>query len=179
MTDAAVSRVAARQVVRAMIVAVVVLVLDQVTKTWAIRSLAEAESRHVFSKLHFTLHFNSGMAFSAGTGLGRVIGLGAVVLAGVLVYGLRKPKSGFAVFCTALVIGGALGNIGDRLFRARNGFLSGAVIDFIDLKFWPIFNVADSAVVVGAILLVLDSWRRDRRALRAAKVSVAENATAS
>ena len=173
MTEAAVGRVAARQILRAAVVALVVLVFDQVTKTWAIRSLEESVSRHVFSTLHFTLHFNSGMAFSRGTGLGRFIGLGAVVLAGVLIYGLRKPKSPFAVFYTALVVGGALGNIGDRLFRAKDGFLSGAVIDFIDVKFWPIFNVADSAVVVGAVLLVGESWRRDRNALRAARTAQA------
>jgi signal peptidase II len=183
MTDAAVGRVAARQLTRAGVVALVVLVLDQVTKTWALRSLEEGVSRHVFSTLYFTLHYNYGMAFSQGTGIGRFIGLGAVILALLLVYGLRKQKSAFAVFCTALVVGGALGNIGDRLFRAEDGLLSGAVIDFIDVKFWPIFNIADSAVVVGAILLVIESWRRDRQALRSAKSAavsnVAENAASS
>ena len=56
-----------------------------------------------------------------------------------------------------LVAGGALGNLGDRAFRGDDGFLHGAVVDFIDLQWWPIFNVADSAIVVGGILLVVVS----------------------
>jgi signal peptidase II len=54
-----------------------------------------------------------------------------------------------------IVVGGALGNVVDRLSRARDGFMSGAVVDFIDLQWWPIFNVADAAVVVGGILLAV------------------------
>ncbi|MDH3707027.1 MAG: signal peptidase II, partial [Acidimicrobiia bacterium] len=52
-----------------------------------------------------------------------------------------------------MIVGGALGNIADRAFRAGDGLLGGEVIDFIDVRFWPVFNVADSAVVVGVILL--------------------------
>jgi signal peptidase II len=54
-----------------------------------------------------------------------------------------------------LVVGGALGNLTDRAFRAGDGFLGGGVIDFVDLQWWPVFNVADSGVVVGAVLLFL------------------------
>jgi len=53
-----------------------------------------------------------------------------------------------------LVLGGAVGNLVDRALRGGSGFLGGAVVDFIDLRWWPIFNVADSCVVVGAVLLV-------------------------
>ena len=58
-----------------------------------------------------------------------------------------------------LVLGGATGNIADRLLRSDDGFLQGAVVDFIDLQWWPVFNVADAAVCVGAVLLVLTAAR--------------------
>jgi signal peptidase II len=54
-----------------------------------------------------------------------------------------------------LVLGGALGNLIDRALRGGGGFLGGAVVDFIDFQWWPIFNVADSCVVIGAILLII------------------------
>jgi signal peptidase II len=60
-----------------------------------------------------------------------------------------------------LVLGGAVGNLTDRVIRGP-GF-SGEVVDFLDLQVWPVFNVADSAIVVGAALLLLSSFRLDRR----------------
>ena len=60
---------------------------------------------------------------------------------------------------SGLISGGALGNLLDRAFRGDDGFLHGAVIDFIDLQWWPVFNVADACIVVGAILLVIASFR--------------------
>ena len=59
-----------------------------------------------------------------------------------------------------LVIGGALGNLADRAFRGHGGLLSGAVIDFVDLQWWPVFNVADSAIVVGACIAVVANLRK-------------------
>jgi len=53
------------------------------------------------------------------------------------------------------VLGGALGNLGDRMFRAGDGFLGGAVIDFVDVQWWPVFNLADASLCVGAVLLAL------------------------
>ena len=58
------------------------------------------------------------------------------------------------------IIGGAIGNLADRAFREGGGFFGGAVVDFIDLQWWPVFNVADSAIVVGGILVVWRGWRR-------------------
>jgi signal peptidase II len=146
----------------AAVVAAVLVALDQATKQWAVNSLTEGVRRHVFSTLHWQLHFNSGMAFSRGQGMGRIIGILAVVVSVVLFASLRRIRRPLAVIAVGLVAGGAVGNVIDRLFRAKNGFLSGSVVDFIDLKFWPIFNIADSGVVVGAVLLILDSWRHDR-----------------
>jgi signal peptidase II len=59
-----------------------------------------------------------------------------------------------------LVAGGALGNLIDRAFRAGDGFLGGGVVDFIDLQWWPVFNLADAAIVLGALLLFGTQWRQ-------------------
>ncbi len=168
---------ASRQIARAGVVGTVLVGLDQLTKRWAVHSLTEGFPRHVFGLLQFNLHFNSGMAFSRGTGLGRVIGLLAVVVSVVLFASLRRPRRPLAVVAVGLVAGGAVGNVLDRLFRSSGGFLHGSVVDFIDLQKWPIFNIADSGVVVGAGLLILDSWRHDRRraAQAAADVQASEN----
>jgi signal peptidase II len=157
-----------RQVVRAAVVAAAVIGFDQLTKQWAVGSLTEGGTpKHVLGWLQFNLHFNSGMAFSRGTGLGRVIGLLAVVVSVVLFSSLRRHRGLAAIVAIGLISGGAVGNVLDRLFRSKTGFLNGAVVDFIDLQHWPIFNIADSAVVVGAGLLMIDSWRQDRARARA------------
>lgn len=61
-----------------------------------------------------------------------------------------------------LIIGGALGNLADRIFRESNGFLKGEVVDFIDFQWWPVFNIADSAVVIGCLLLAVNGLRFER-----------------
>jgi signal peptidase II len=107
--------------------------------------------------LRFHLTFNSGMAFSRGRGLGPIIGVVALVVVVVLLLSLRRQGSKLATVAVALVIGGAAGNVADRLFRNGDGFLRGEVVDFIDLQWWPVFNVADSAIVVGVALLALNA----------------------
>jgi signal peptidase II len=98
------------------------------------------------------------MAFSQGRGLGPVIGVLALVVVVVLLASLRKGGSVLSAVAVGLVIGGAAGNVVDRLFRAgEGGFLSGRVVDFIDLQWWPVFNVADAAVVIGGILLLVST----------------------
>jgi signal peptidase II len=77
------------------------------------------------------------------------------VVAALLV-SLRRQTSPYGTIAVGLVIGGAAGNVIDRLFRSP-GWLRGAVIDFIDLQWWPIFNVADMAITVGGLLLVFGS----------------------
>ena len=61
-----------------------------------------------------------------------------------------------------LIIGGALGNLTDRIFRKSDGFLKGEVVDFIDFQWWPVFNIADSAVVIGCLLLVVNGLFSER-----------------
>ncbi len=135
------------------IMAVVVL-LDQLTKNWAISSLADGRTPHVIWTLQWNLSFNSGMAFSKGQGIGPIIGLLAVVVVVVIGLSVRHSNSRTLDVAAGLVMGGALGNLVDRLFRG-DGWLHGSVIDFIDFQWFPIFNLADVGVNVGGGLFVL------------------------
>jgi signal peptidase II len=143
-------------------VAVAVIVVDQLTKRWALSALGDGHVVDIVWTLRLNLTFNSGMAFSRGQGLGPIIGVLAFVVVIVLVGSLARTAVGVARIAVGLVIGGALGNLCDRAFRSGGGFLRGRVIDFIDLQWWPVFNVADAAVVIGGVLLVLGSVRRSR-----------------
>ena len=139
-----------------------VVLLDQLSKVWALRRLSSGEMVDVLFSLRFNLAFNTGMAFSKGAGKGPLIGLVALVVAGVLIFIARKSTSILQLVFIGIVVGGAVGNVIDRMSRVGEapnsggtGFMSGAVVDFIDLQWWPIFNVADAAIVVGGIGLVL------------------------
>ena len=138
-------------------VAALVVLADQLSKTWAVRRLSGGRTVDVVGSLRFNLTFNSGMAFSQGRGAGPIIGVVALVVIVVLLVSLRRTGSMLSAVGIGLVIGGAIGNVSDRLFRAGDGFLGGAVVDFIDLQWWPIFNVADMAVTTGGVILVLGS----------------------
>jgi len=136
-----------------------ILVLDQVTKTWALRALDDGRIIELFWTLQFNLAFNTGMAFSRGGGMGPVIGVISMAVVVVLLVTMRRHQSRATVVAGATVVGGALGNVVDRLFRG-DAWLRGAVVDFIDLQWWPIFNVADTAVVLGGIALAAALSRR-------------------
>ena len=144
---------------RVLAVAAVVLAADQLTKWWALEALDDGPV-HVGWTLDLQLTFNTGTAFSLGRDLGPVI---ALVAAGVVVALARSrlaTVSAATSACVGLVLGGAVGNLSDRAFRAGgDGFLGGAVVDFVDLGWWPVFNVADAAIVVGAIGVVVFGWR--------------------
>jgi signal peptidase II len=133
----------------------VVLVLDQVSKHWAVDRLKGQAPIDVVWTLRFNYAENTGMAFSKGSGSGRFIALVVVAIVVVLLVVARRMTSWLQLVLVGVVIGGALGNLLDRIFRAGSGFLTGGVVDFIDLQWWPIFNVADAAVVVGGIALAL------------------------
>ncbi len=134
------------------VVAAVVLV-DQLSKWWALRRLTGG-SIHVIGTLDLELARNSGSSFDLLQGstafLVAVVVVASVVLA-VLVW--RSRTLGRAAVY-GLILGGALGNLVDRLFRG------GAVVDFVALHFWPTFNVADACIVVGCGLLVVSLLRR-------------------
>lgn len=134
-----------------LVVAAVVVLLDQLTKHWAVNALSDGAERHVVWTLQWNLAYNTGMAFSRGRGLGPLIAPLALLVVIVLVVSTAQIESRLARIAAGLLIGGALGNLCDRVFRG-DGWLNGAVIDFIDVQWWPIFNVADIAVTSGAIL---------------------------
>lgn len=146
-------------------VAVVVIAIDQATKYWALNDLGPARKIDVLGPLRFNLQFNTGMAFSTGSGSGAIIGIVALVVVGVLLFFASKMTSRWQLFLVGAIVGGALGNIIDRLTRVgatnpytgevAQGFMSGAVVDFIDVQFWPVWNVADMGVVVGGIALAI------------------------
>ena len=135
-------------------VAVVVALLDQMSKTWALRDLADGRVIHVIWTLQFNLTYNRGMAFSRGTGVGPIIGVIGLVVVVMLLLSLRRADNVLTRLATGLIIGGAMGNILDRLFR-DSGWMRGAVIDFIDFQWWPVFNVADMAIMIGAATMIV------------------------
>ena len=130
--------------------ALVVLILDILTKGWAMSALSDGRDIHIFWTLQFALTHNEGMAFSTGTNVGPFIGMLAIVVIAILIFTLRKQSSVISLVATGCIIGGAIGNVLDRVFRG-SGFMDGAVVDFIDFRWWPVFNVADIGIVCGAI----------------------------
>jgi len=140
------------------LVAVGWVLLDQLSKSWAVRNLTSRDVDVVWT-LRFNLAFNSGASFSMGDGYGRWIALVAVGIVGLLVWQGLNVQSRLSAVALAMIVGGALGNVLDRAFRDGGGsFLGGSVVDFIDFQWWPVFNIADMGVVVGAILLVVSSF---------------------
>ena len=139
------------------IVAAVVLA-DQLTKWWAVDRLASGPV-HVFWRLDFSLSVNTGSAFSLFQGDTGILVVVAVALVAVLLVMVwRAPTTGRAAIL-GLILGGALGNLSDRFFRGQHG----AVVDYVDFHFFPSFNVADSCITVGCILLVLSILFDGRR----------------
>lgn len=137
-----------------LLIAAVVVGLDQLSKHWAVSQLNDGHTIHVLWTLQFNLSFNGGMAFGRGQGFGPIIGVVATVVVVGLLLSLRQSESKASVVAVGLIVGGAMGNIVDRLFRG-DAWLHGKVIDFIDFQWFPIFNVADICVNVGGGLLVL------------------------
>ncbi|MDE0510957.1 MAG: signal peptidase II [Gammaproteobacteria bacterium] len=138
-----------------------IVVLDQVTKSVAVQWLTLNQAQPVFPGFNLTLVHNPGAAFSFLRDAGGwqryfFIVLTTVISVVLLVWLARLPAGRALLACAlALVIGGAAGNLWDRLQY-------GYVIDFIEVYYdkwsWPVFNIADSAITVGALLLILDSF---------------------
>ena len=141
---------------------VTVLVADQATKAWAVAALDDRIIDLVWT-LRLRLVHNTGMAFSAGRGLGPVLALLNIVIVGVLWSWRRRFRGRWGALGLGAIIGGALGNLADRIVRGA-GWTRGAVVDFIDLQWWPIFNVADAAITVGLIVVLVHLYLGERRA---------------
>ena len=143
-----------------------IVIADWITKSLALEYLVPAHVPHRFigTLVQFTLTFNQGTAFGIGAGpRSRVILSLVMVVALIVLYGMYRqaaPTDAWMGTCLGLVCGGALGNLIDRIRSPRG------VVDFIDVRFgqwhfWT-FNVADAGVTVGAILLAILLWKRDR-----------------
>lgn len=149
--------------------AVVVVLLDQLSKAVVVRTLAFGQRRVVIEGLFdLTLVYNKGAAFSFLAGAGGwqrwfFIGIGAAAAAFILYLLWRHGAQRLFSFALALILGGAVGNVIDRI-------LHGQVVDFLLAHwrdfYWPAFNVADSAITVGAVLLVVDELLRVKRSRR-------------
>ncbi|UGT69075.1 signal peptidase II [Nocardia gipuzkoensis] len=138
-----------------LVLAAVVLGLDLLTKTLVVANLTPGDPVPIIGDFaRLSLVRNPGAAFSMATGMTWLLTLvAAAVVVGVVRIGRTLRSLGWAIGL-GLVLGGALGNLMDRLFRAP-GPLQGHVVDFVAVGWWPVFNVADSAIVCGAILLVV------------------------
>ena len=154
--------IANRHALRAVVAAAAVASVDQLTKWWALATLDGGRVIDLVWTLRLRLVFNTGAAFSSFQGLGPLLGIAAVAIAAFLLLNRRLASDRWSAIATGCVAGGALGNLCDRLFRSSDGFLRGAVIDFIDVQWWPVWNVADMGVVLGGVGLVWHAYRRAR-----------------
>lgn len=145
------------------ILSIIFIIIDQVSKIIVVNNLTNNKSIEVIkSFFYLTYTNNKGAAFSILTGRRILLILVALVVIGVLIYYVRKNKIEGKVnkIALSLVIGGSIGNLIDRILR-------GAVIDFIDVKIFgynfPIFNLADTFIVIGVFLLIIEMFRKEHK----------------
>ncbi len=149
-----------------LMLATLIILLDQLTKALIVRSFAFAERKAIIAGFFdLTLLYNKGAAFSflasaAGWQRWFFITLGLVAAVFIIYLLLRHAGQTLFALALALILGGAIGNVIDRIFR-------GQVVDFLlvyyERYFFPAFNVADSAISIGAVLLIFDEIRRVRK----------------
>lgn len=147
-------------------VALIVIVLDQITKTLILQHYQYGDSTYITSFFNIVRAHNTGAAFSflaSESGWQRWFFIGLGFVAAIFIVWMLRSHGGQRMFAwaLALILGGALGNVIDRM-------LHGYVVDFIQVHwgaqyYFPSFNVADSAITVGAVLLILDELLRVRR----------------
>ena len=144
-----------------LLIAAAVVTADQLTKWWVVSALEVGETRSFLPGVVY-LHRveNSGAAFGQLPGAGSFIALGAIAAVVLIMLIVRHLPGRLEAVAMGLVLGGAVGNLVDRIFRGP-GLLDGKVVDFARFDFYhsfPAFNVADSAITVGAILAVLAAF---------------------
>jgi signal peptidase II len=140
---------------RLYLVAALIWGLDLSTKIWAVNNLSARNPVEIFgSFFQLTLVRNPGAAFSFATGATVVFTAIAVAAVVAIVYYSSKITSLGWATTLGLLLGGVLGNLTDRLFRSP-GFFKGEVIDWLEITNWPVFNLADSAIVVAAFLAIV------------------------
>tara|TARA_Y100001936_G_scaffold254126_1_gene325340 strand:+ start:12999 stop:13466 length:468 start_codon:yes stop_codon:yes gene_type:complete len=141
--------------------AIIILILDFSTKRWVESELIYGQNIYITNFFNLVLVFNTGAAFSFlsnESGWQRWLFSGIAICAAIVITYLLKKHSSEKLFCFSLsfILGGALGNLWDRMTL-------GYVVDFIDIHYsgyhWPAFNVADSAILIGASFLMIDSFK--------------------
>jgi signal peptidase II len=141
-------------------IAATVVVLDLISKIIVVATITPNESVRIFGGLvYFSLIRNPGAAFSMATGMTWLLALVAIGVVIVIIRMAPRLRSTPWAVSLGLVLGGAIGNLIDRIFRAP-GFLQGHVVDFVSVfgpnaEYFPVFNVADSAITIGGISLVI------------------------
>ncbi len=143
-----------------MMIAGAVLLLDRLTKAWVRHHFQLGESRRVAAWFYLTYVQNTGTAFGFFQGNNKALLVLAFVILGALLYGARglSERGGFwGALGVALVLGGAVGNVMDRIHF-------GQVIDFLDFRVWPVFNIADSAISIGTVSIMVGLLFKDRSA---------------
>jgi signal peptidase II len=141
-----------------------VVVFDQLTKTWAVNELSIGRSIKLLLGVRLVHARNTGVAFSKGGGMAGII-IPILVVIGVISWTARnefRQPGGphrWAPLAYGLILGGAFGNVIDRLFRGA-GWGKGAVVDMIEaVTWWPVFNVADAALSIGVVLTLITVMR--------------------
>ncbi len=154
-----------------LLISILIFTVDRITKVCALQWLTPYSPKLIFPGLNFTLVFNHGAAFSflsEQSGWQRVVlSVISLVVSVILAYLIHrlKPEQRLQGVALSCVLGGALGNLWGR-------FLHGFVVDFIDVYVqwsgsqwhWPAFNIADSAICIGVVLLLVDNWRQAKQA---------------
>lgn len=142
----------------ALAIASAVITADLLTKRYAAQNFAGERIEVIPGFLELTYTENPGAAFSLFQDAGPWIGVVAIAIAAFILGSLRVPRPRLEVVALSLVLGGALGNVADRVFRG-DGFLDGKVIDWIVLWWIPTFNIADASVTTAVALLLIYAWR--------------------
>ena len=139
-------------------IAAAVITVDLLTKRWASIEFAGNPVTIIDGFLGFTFVENPGAAFGLFRSGGSVIALAAIVISAVVLVAMAFPRPHMELAALGLVLGGAVGNLVDRVARGP-GLVDGKVIDWIELWFIPTFNIADMAVNAAVVLLLIQAWR--------------------
>ncbi len=147
-----------------------VLVVDQLSKWAVVSTWAPGDGTDLIGGARLVHAVNTGVAFNIGRGRSAIVAP-IVMLTAALAWVARRElrrsptdpaaPTPVAVLAFGLIVGGAVGNVIDRLVRSP-GWGRGGVVDFVDLRFWPVFNVADSALTVGVVLMAISLFRQSR-----------------
>ncbi|MDU7193688.1 signal peptidase II [Lawsonella clevelandensis] len=132
----------------------IILVADYLTKAWVVATIPVGETHTSWGILHITHVLNSGAAFSLGEKFTVAITIISMMIISAVASALWRATNAAWATGLALILGGAFGNLYDRLFRPPAPF-SGHVVDFISVGKFPVFNIADSAVTIGVIIVVI------------------------